>query len=112
VVLLPAAGPADAERLHEEAAAVAANLGLEARYRPVRLEYGPPGSRDGSCHPADRHALTHAVAAEGANALVVPLASPLATTEDVETVVRALDCAVLLVRGGVIDPLPLLTRRP
>jgi hypothetical protein len=113
VVLLPAAGPADADRLHEEAAAVAADLGVEARYRPVRLEGGPPGSPDGSCHPADRHALAHAVAAEGANALVVPLASPLATTEDVETVVRALDCAVLLVRGGgVIDPFPLLTRRP
>jgi hypothetical protein len=98
VVLLPAAGPADAERLHAGAAAVAAGLGFAPRYRPVRLECGPPGSPDGSCHPADRHALAHAVAAEGANALVVPLGSPLATIEDVETVVRALDCAVLLVR--------------
>jgi hypothetical protein len=98
VVLLPAADPAAAGRLREEAAALAAELGMAPSFRVVRLECEPPEAPGAACHPADRHALTHAVAAERAATLVLPLGSPLATTADVETVVQALDCAVLLVR--------------
>jgi hypothetical protein len=98
VVLLPAADSAAAGRLREEAAALAAELGLAPRFRVVRLECEPPEAPGAAGHPADRLALTHAVAAERAAALVLPLGSPLATIADVETVVQALDCAVLLVR--------------
>ena len=118
VILLPAADTAAAERLHAEAAALAAALGLAPRFRVVRLRCEPGGAEAGGaesavedtgagtetgaatgrCHPADRHALAHAVAAERAATLVLPLGSPLTSAADVETVVEALDCAVLLVR--------------
>ncbi len=86
VVLLVAADDGQAERLADEVRRHLAAAGLPhaARFRRAR--------------PGDHRALTRAVAAERAGTLVLPAASPLVHADDLETVVAALDCAVLLVR--------------
>ena len=82
------------------AADEAAARALEAEARALLAEAGasPTLPRFRRARPGDRHALAHTVALDHAHALLLPAESPLVRPEDVEEVVEALDCSVLLVR--------------
>jgi nucleotide-binding universal stress UspA family protein len=86
-VLLVAADDDAARRLEDEARATIAAAG-----------HSPALPRFRRTRPGDRHALAHTVALDRANALLLPAESPLVRPEDLEAVVEALDCSVLLVR--------------